>query len=427
MKALIVDPSKTYRLLLKEFLYGHSIVPEEVSTAAQALARLNDGGFELVCIAMHLPDMTGTELAKKIKELSKCINIFIILLSSDNDPEKLTQMRIAEVNAVCQKTAIDEIKSLLNKVNKNQIILCHCTGHVLYLEDQLTLANMTCEILQQMGLTVDHVTTAEQGLDIFEYHHYDLVLLDIILAGNKNGIAVIEEIRAREDDKSKVPILAISSLTNAQQRIHALKVGANDFITKPVMQAELTVRVNNLITSHQLLQQFVQQKQEFELLAMTDQLTGLNNRYYLQLFVSKTLSEVKRHELPLSIIMIDLDKFKPINDNFGHEQGDDVLIEVANTLKNNARLEDSVVRLGGDEFLLVLPHCSLVQAKDKADNLCMKISQLLFNQNDVRISASFGVASTEQGEFNFKKLLALADKAAYRAKALGGNTVQSLI
>jgi len=426
MKALIVDPSKTYRLLLKEFLYGHSIVPEEVSTGEEAISQLNEGGFELVCIAMHLPDMTGTELAKKIKALSKCTNIFIILFSSDNNSEKLAQMKIAEINAVCQKMAIDEIKSLLSKVNKNEIILCHCTGHVLYMEDHLTLANMTCEILQQMGLTVDHVTTAESGLDMLERHHYDLVLLDIILASEKDGIAVIEEIRAREDDKKSVPILAISSLINAQQRIHALKVGANDFITKPVMQAELTVRVKNLITSQQLMKQVMLQKQDLEHLAMTDQLTGLNNRYYLQLFIEKTLSEHKRHVHSLSLIMIDLDKFKPINDTFGHEQGDEVLVKVAKALKNSSRLEDSVIRLGGDEFLLVFPYCLLAQAKKKADILCKTIANLLFKQSDVRISASFGVASTEQGEFNFKKLLSLADEAAYQSKALGGNTVQSM-
>jgi two-component system cell cycle response regulator len=426
MKALIVDPSKTYRLLLKEFLYGHSIVPEEVSTGEEALTQLNEGGFELVCIAMHLSDMTGTELAKKIKALSKCTNVFIILLSSDSDLEKIAQMKTADVNAVCQKMATEEIKSLLSKVNKNEIILSYCTGNVLYMEDHLTLANMTCEILQQMGLTVDHATTAERGLDIFERNNYDLVLLDIILEGKKDGIAVIEEIRAREDDKRSVPILAISSLLNAQQRIHALKVGGNDFITKPVMQAELTVRVKNLITSQQLMKQVLLQKQDLEQLAMTDQLTGLNNRYYLQLFIEKSLSEHKRHAQPLSLIMIDLDKFKPINDTFGHEQGDEVLVKVALALKNNSRLEDSVIRLGGDEFLLVFPYCSLAQAKNKAEIICKTIANLLFKQSDVRISASFGVASTEQGEFNFKKLLSLADEAAYQSKELGGNTVQSM-
>ena len=201
MKALIVDSSRMYRSLLKEFLYGFSIVPEEAETGEEALVRLNEGGFELVCITMHLADMLGTELAKKIKELPKCNNIFILLLSSDREPNKIAKMQTADVNAVCQKMALDELKSLLSKVSKNQIILCKCSGHLLYVEDHLTLANMTTEILQQMGLTVDHVTTAELALSAFEKNNYDLILLDIILPGKKNGIAIIEEIRSRDDDK----------------------------------------------------------------------------------------------------------------------------------------------------------------------------------------------------------------------------------
>ena len=426
MKALIVDPSKTYRLLLKECLFGYSIVPEEVNTGEEALSRLNEGGIELVCITMHLSDMTGIELASKIKNLSKCANTYILLLSSDSAPEKLAQMKTPDINAVCQKMAVDKLKELLKNVSKHQVILSKCSGNLLYVEDQVTLANMTTDILQEMGLCVDHYTNAESALVAFEEHNYDLVLLDIILSGEKNGIAMIEDIRAREDDKQSIPILGISSLSHPHQRIHALKVGANDLIAKPVLQAELTVRVANLISSRQLLQQVVKQKQDLEHLAMTDQLTNLNNRYYLQFFVTKTLSEVKRHAQPLSLIMIDLDKFKPINDNYGHEKGDEVLVKIAHELKNNSRLEDTVVRLGGDEFLLVLPHCSLAQAKDKAETLRHTIASIQISPASIEISASFGVASTELGEFNFKKLLALADKAAYQAKAKGGNTVSSI-
>jgi two-component system cell cycle response regulator len=425
MKALIIDPSKTYRLLLKEFLYGHSIVPEEVNTGEEALARLSEGGIELVCITMHLPDMTGTELARSIKALSKGANVFIILLSSDNNPEKLAQLKTPDINAVCQKMAVDELKDLLKSVSKNEIILCQCVGRVLYIEDHLTLANMTTEILLEMGLIVEHQTSAEQGLEAFEENDYDLVLLDIVLQGEKDGISLIEDIRERTDEKQSVPILAISSLLQAHQRIHALKVGANDLIAKPVLQAELTVRVANLISARQLLQQVTKQKQDLEHLAMTDQLTSLNNRYYLQMFVSKTLSEVKRHSQPLSLIMIDLDKFKPINDTFGHEQGDEVLVHIANVLRSNSRLEDTAVRLGGDEFLLVLPHCPLEQAIDKANKLRSAVESIQCSQAELKVSASFGVASTEQGEYDFKRLLALADQAAYQAKALGGNSVCS--
>jgi two-component system cell cycle response regulator len=422
MKALIVDSSKTYRSLLREFLYGYSIVPEEVISGEEAIKAFGDGDFGVVCISMHLSDMLGIELAHKLKEQNS--NAFIILLSSETEQVKLAKMHTEDINAVCQKMDLTELKKTLAQVSEDDIVVCESTGHILYIEDHQTLANMTMEILKHMGLTVDHFTTADLGLVAFEETAYDLILLDIILPGNKDGIDVVRTIRSRSDEKNNIPILAISSINNAYERIRALKVGANDFITKPVLQAELAVRVKNLITAQQLYQQVIFQKQELEKLAMTDQLTGLFNRYYLHLSIIQSLSQVKRHDHPLSLIMIDLDKFKDINDSFGHDQGDEVLLEVANILQSNCRVEDTAVRLGGDEFLLVLPQCSREEATRKAEIIRTFFTQIYMANSEVNISASFGIASTEDGGFDYKSLFLLADKAAYQAKALGGNVVQ---
>ncbi|MBU2894650.1 diguanylate cyclase [Colwellia sp. D2M02] len=422
MKALIVDSSKTYRALLKEFLYGYSIIPEEVTSGAEALKACESNDFGLVCVSMQLSDMLGVELAHQLK--SRQSNAFIIILSSETEQGKLDKMHTADINAVCQKMDITELKKTLAHISEGELVVCESSGHVLYVEDHLTLANMTMEILAQMGLTVEHFTSADESIEAFANNHYDLVLLDIILPGDRDGIDVIQAIRARSDEKKSIPILAISSISNSYERIRALKVGANDFITKPVLQAELAVRVKNLIDTRHLYQQVILQKKELEKIAMTDQLTGLFNRYYLHLAIRKSLSQVKRHAHPLSLIMIDLDKFKYINDNFGHEQGDDVLLKVAGVLQKNCRLEDTAVRLGGDEFLLVLPNCSKQEAIQKAEMIRALIKQLNVNHDEVNISGSFGVSSTEQDVFDYKALFNLADKAAYQAKSSGGNAVR---
>jgi len=183
-------------------------------------------------------------------------------------------MKIAQINYICQKMAIKELKQILKQLSQDEIVVCNSSGQVLYIEDHITLANMTKEILQQMELNVDHFTTAELGLDALIKKEYDLVLLDIILPGKMDGITMIKQIRLRTDHKNLVPILAISAALNSNQRIHALKVGANDFITKPVLQAEMAVRVKNLIVANQLYQQVSLQNEKLEKLAMTDQLTG---------------------------------------------------------------------------------------------------------------------------------------------------------
>ncbi|PKI15805.1 diguanylate cyclase [Colwellia sp. 12G3] len=423
MKALVVEPSKMYQLLLNEFLNGFSISHEVVTTGEAALIALAKEPVDFIIIAMNLSDTLATTLASQIKSQKNLANTIIVIMTGEQDPSKLLQMKTADINHVCQRHQLNQLKDILTKLTQGDLTISRVSGHILYLEDHLTLANMTMDILTQMGLTFDHSCSAEQGLVLFEENCYDLVLLDIILAGKKDGIEMIQEIRARDDDKKLVPILAMSATSKASERINVLKVGSNDFITKPVLQAELAVRAKNLIVARQLHLKIISQQQALEKLAMTDQLTGLYNRYFLNSFIDKALSLAKRHKYPLSLLMIDLDKFKYINDTFGHDQGDEVLVNIAAVLQQNCRLEDIAVRLGGDEFLVVLPHCPQAQAISKADEICSKIHAIETSRVEVVVAASFGVSSTEQGSFNYKSLFDLADQAAYQAKAKGGNTV----
>jgi len=423
MKALVVEPSKMYQLLFKEFLNGFSISHQVVTTVNEALAELESEQVDVVIIAMNLADGIATELASQIKVQPQHADTLIIVMTGEQQAEKLQQMKTAEVDHICQKQELNQLKSILTQLTRNDLSISQVSGHILYIEDHLTLANMTMDILQQMGLTFEHCCSAEQGLSLFEEHNYDLVLLDIVLSGDKDGIEMIRDIRARVDDKKLTPMLAMSATTKASERIHALKVGANDFIVKPIIQAELAVRAKNLIVARQLHLKIISQQQALEQLAMTDQLTGLYNRYFLNSFIEKALSLAKRHKYPLSLIMIDLDKFKHINDTYGHEQGDEVLVKISSVLQKSCRLEDIAVRLGGDEFLVVLPHCGEKDVITKANDICQQVNAIESSHADVVAAASFGISSTEQGSFNYKALFDLADQAAYEAKAKGGNCV----
>jgi len=426
MKALVVEPSKMYQSLLNEFLNGFSIDHEMVATGQEALAELANEQVDIVIIAMNLADGVATDLANQIKVQPQHTETVIIVMTGEQQSEKLAQMKTDQVNHICQRQELNLLKDILTQLTRNDLSISKVSGHILYIEDHLTLANMTMDILKQMGLTFEHCCSAEQGLLLFEENNYDLILLDIVLSGEKDGIEMIREIRARRDDKTLIPMLAMSASTKVSERIHALKVGANDFIVKPIIQAELAVRVKNLIVARQLHLKIISQQQALEKLAMTDQLTGLYNRYFLNSFIEKALSLAKRHKYPLSIIMIDLDKFKHINDTFGHEQGDEVLVKISSVLQKSCRLEDIAVRLGGDEFLVVLPHCGEQDVITKANDICQKVNGIEASHTNVVVAASFGISSTEQGSFNYKALFDLADQAAYQAKAQGGNTVCSL-
>jgi len=421
MDTLVVEPSKTYRLLLNEFLHGFAINPKEVPDGASAIADVGEHQYDLICIAMQLPDMLGVDLARKIKETKGFERSIIIIFSSEQNQEKLAKANTVHVNYVCQKMALDKLKILFAQLTQDVLVSYDGIGHVLFVEDHMTQAKVTLAMLEEMGLTVEHFTSAELGLEAYANNNYDLILLDIVLEGAKDGIDFIEEIRARRDDKKSTPILAISASLNDSQRIHALKVGANDFINKPFIQAELAARLKNMLLTQQLYKQVNEQKQALEKMALTDQLTGLHNRHFLEQYINKALSSAKRHGYPLSIVMIDLDKFKSINDELGHGTGDKLLCDIANILQSNCRDGDAAIRLGGDEFLVVLPHCSLEQAKLKTETLRQAITELPPASHQT--SASFGLSSTEGDCFDFEALFHNADEAAYEAKTKGGNYI----
>lgn len=407
-------------------MQDYAITHDDVMTGESALSMLSENTYQLVFVSMQLPDMNAIELARKIKAQVSLQNCIVIVLSGEEDTDKLEQMKVSEVDFVCQKKSFEKLKIILAKLTQDELVICSTSGSVLYIEDHLTLAKLTITILKSMGLQVDHFVSAERGLEAIDVNDYDLLLLDIILAGEKDGIVMIEEIRSRKDDKQFLPILAMSASLNISQRIYALKVGANDFIVKPVMQAELAARVKSLVVARQLYKQVTAQKVALETMALTDQLTGLNNRYYLNQVVIKSLSAAKRHHHPLCLMMIDLDKFKLINDTLGHEKGDEVLVEIAKILKKTCRKEDTSVRFGGDEFILVLPLCSIKQGIKKAESIRMAVTKLSITGITSKLTLSVGISSTEQGFFIFDELFNLADKAVYKAKAKGGNNTQWL-
>lgn len=421
MKTLVVEPSKTYRSLLNEFLQGFAINPKEVVDGASALAEIGEEQYDLICIAMQLQDIQAVDLAEKIKKIKACEHCIIIIFTSEQNQEKLAKIKTDHVNYICQKMALDKLKTLFVHLTQDVLVSYHDTGYILFIEDHITQAQITMAMLAEMGLSVDHFTSAEAGLEAFENNIYDLVLLDIVLEGKKDGIDLIESIRARQDDKMFTPILAISATFNDSQRIHALKVGANDFIHKPFIQAELAARLKNLLLTQQLFSQVCKQKDALEKMAMTDHLTGLYNRHFLFPYIEKALSAAKRYAYPLSLVMIDLDKFKLINDELGHKAGDKLLCDIADILKENCRNEDAAVRFGGDEFILVLPHCSIEHAKVKTEVIRQAITSL--EPSSHQTSASFGLSSTEQEEFDFDQLFALADLATYQSKMNGGNSI----
>jgi len=241
----------------------------------------------------------------------------------------------------------------------------------------------------------------------------DLILLDVGMP-EVSGYDVCRILR--EDSATiNIPIIFVTGKDSIEEEEYGLSLGAVDYITKPIHPSIVKARVKTHIT-------LKQQRDLLKSMAVRDQLTGLYNRHYLVDMMTHKVSEAKRHEQPLCVIMVDIDHFKEVNDSFGHLEGDKVLEKIAKILQDGARREDIVARFGGEEMILVLNNCPLEEAVAKAEKLRKEIE--LSEPEGIAISASFGVAKVSESNDTCEKLIKSADDALYQAKAKGRNRVE---
>lgn len=240
----------------------------------------------------------------------------------------------------------------------------------------------------------------------------DLILLDVQMP-EMDGYDVLNLLK-ENSDTAQIPIIFVTGKDSVEEEEHGLLLGAVDYIVKPIRPSIVKARVKTHIT-------LKQQNDLLTTMATRDQLSGLYNRHYLSDALGKKVSQAKRHGEALSVIIIDIDHFKNVNDTFGHLIGDIILQAVAKVMQEGARKEDIAARFGGEEFVLVLDNCTAHDAQIKAQTLREKIEQL--RPQGILVTASFGVAQFDESIEKCEDLLKNADKALYIAKEEGRNRV----
>jgi two-component system cell cycle response regulator len=229
-------------------------------------------------------------------------------------------------------------------------------------------------------------------------------------------------IRALKNHRSELPVLAMTGHDDPKRRIELFHAGINDYVTKPPIEEEFAARVNNLITNKRLHDKVWEQKQALLRVAMKDQLTTCHNRHSLVENAPKYINDSLRYDHALSIMILDLDHFKAINDEHGHDTGDKVLAEVGKLLMKSCRQGDFVARIGGEEFLIMLPHCLADDAIAKAEQIREMIER--YNPAGLKVTTSIGIAClSDEHESDFDKLYKSADAAVYHSKENGRNRV----
>ncbi|MBT9569156.1 MAG: diguanylate cyclase [Thiobacillus sp.] len=296
-------------------------------------------------------------------------------------------------------------------LNASILVVDDLETNVLLLEQMLREAGYCC---------VSSTRDARLVRDLHRDNRYDLILLDLQMP-DMDGFQVMEELKEIEAD-GYLPVLAITAQPG--HKLKALTAGAKDFIAKPFDFMEARTRIHNMLEVRLLYKQLAQYSQALESMAMHDALTGLPNRRLLTDRLSLSIAHAYRNKSAMAVLYLDLDGFKSINDRFGHDAGDTLLKMVADRLVAAVREEDTVARMGGDEFVIGLWE---IRDADGVIKLVTKVIQALshpywLEDRDVSVTVSVGVGMYPLHGEEAEALMKSADLALYEAKHSGKNS-----
>jgi len=424
MKVLVLENGRLFQKILSDMLVELDCDVSCVRTGEEGLELLTrteeEPPFELIIASQHIFDNSGSDFIAHCKNCS--LNIPIILLTSEPNATLLQNAHAAGIKDIFPKTNITYLKSSIRYYISGEKTFDIQGGKILYVEDSASVTHIVTRYLKKLNLEVTHFSNAEEAFHAFIDDDFDLVITDVMLEGTMDGLSLVRMIRAQNSHISNTPVLAMTGNDDTQMRIDLLHAGINDYVTKPPIEEELAARVNNLITNKRLADQVRLQQRSLYNIAMTDQLTTCHNRHSLNEYAPKYIKDSMRYKHPLSVMILDLDYFKKINDELGHTTGDIVLTEIGKLLMATCRQGDIVSRIGGEEFLILLPHCGVTDALRKAENIRSMIE--LAEPANIVVTASIGVATlNEHHDNDFDKLYKSADQAVYLSKKEGRNQV----
>ena len=294
---------------------------------------------------------------------------------------------------------------------------------VLVADDHATTRRLITDILELDGHEVHTVSDGAQALAALSKDEFHIALLDWMMP-HVNGVQLCQTIRQQSAD-SYLYIILVTGRGQTEDLVTGMEAGADDYLVKPFSAGELRARLRAGERMVRLQQQLRAEGRRSAALALTDELTGLPNRRAVLQRLSEEMERTGREGRPLSVILVDLDQFKRVNDSFGHGAGDEVLVEFARRLRGKVRSYDVVARIGGDEFLVLLPGVPQHDAIRVAERLRDAVASAPFGAESGRahrVTASFGVAPV-MARSSEGNLLASADRALYVAKNNGGNQV----
>ena len=384
---------------------------------AYALANAND--VLAVISSYELVGGSAESLCQGLREKSILTLPFFLYTSYLElaQPEKLAESHFTEIYLSNQ---LDLLVSHILKITEDKADLEKSDVTIMVVEDNEAQSQVLEYALTSQGYETVCAKSYASACELIENQSIDMIMLDVILEGGISGISFISFVRQLKSQQRNVPILVMSAYDEVSRTIEIYRMGANDYLSKPYNIEVLLARVKNLVAFKKAQDRVYEQEKNLTYIAMHDALTGLYNRRYFIDASNRVISESARHKFPLSIMVIDIDHFKQVNDEFGHLEGDEVLKGIADILQNQCRSSDICARVGGEEFVLLCPYCDEEGVVKKGEALMSDIRNQRFICGNITISIGTATMSAETASYDdFSGFFNVADEALYQAKNTG--------
>lgn len=451
-RVLVVDDIAANVRLLEAKLLVEYYEVITASNGPDALKLVKERLPDIILLDVMMPEMDGFEVCRRIKSDPASVHIPVIMVTALSETPDRVQGLKAGADDFLTKPVNDvalfaRIRSLVRLKRasdewrtREATILQFDVGHseadpvgsqpagnILFLDDGSGAGKVITEKLKSFGHSV---TTADNGADLAllaAQNSYDLVLA-IDGDNDEDMLRLCSRLRSEELTR-KIPILVLFQEGDEQRPAKALEIGVNDYLMTPVDREELSARVAIQIRRKRYEDGLRKRYRKSLNAAVTDSLTGINNRRYIEAHFQAVDSMLAEAEKPISILMLDVDRFKAVNDEFGHGAGDEVLRAVAQRILGNLRSFDTAARYGGEEFIVLMPNTQLGAASAVAERLCESIGSDPFKVShavgEITVTISIGVTSDIAGNLSLEDFVRRADEALYEAKHSGRNRVVS--
>jgi len=418
----------------------------------EALEKIEKEHPDIVLLDVMMPEMDGFEVCHRIKANPLTAHIPVVMVTALSEisdrvkgleagaddfltkPVNDTALFARVKSLVRLKLVVDEWRlrertsdqlgilqaESLDEVNKLE------GSKILIVDDLPIEAARLQEILGTENFEVKLQPDPSQILAVTAEDEFDLIIISLTLA-SEDGLRLCSQIRSNERTR-QTPVLLVDDSVDIKKTARALELGGNDYLLRPYDKAELKARVKTLLKRKRYQDKLRANYETSLSMALVDSLTGLFNRRYFDVHFDKILEKSRRENFkPVGVLSVDVDKFKSINDTYGHPVGDEVLVELANRLKNSMRPSDMVARLGGEEFVVILPESRPEQVRMIAERLRLIIAEKSFpikgGAEQLTVTASIGATVTHAEPETAADIFKRADAALYQAKETGRNRV----